>query len=642
MSVASANLSNALPAWYLANRVHAHTRLSITGFCHNTTVEGADDVWTCKPIFEHAAGSLSTLGVPAYVRHTHTASEGVWWPSTTDPPDAWHPMVRATNRSLPREFLDEAKPFGMHVISYHYMKCQGYYAKTRPEWVQRWPNGSSIEWQRGTGLSPCSTAWQNTYIAQVLQLVAMGYTAFYFDEYPASKGGDWNVACQRRFEQLHGEPMPTALVSDKGAQPVAVDRRVALLMTLVTEEFFSKLADAITAANPRAASLISIYRVPEIDDGGGLYETTALLSPLGAVAKTEDHIAAQVRPPRPGDDPYEPDVLKSFGYSMARDAADKPSLAALSPAHLWLPALTDPARALCDAASVVAYGGIANPDHVERDIPDHGLFDSTYALGANLSRAWAARPSLRPMAHASVLFSESARNRWLPSHEVDAWQHVLYPTLGAWRALVRARVPSRLLVDWQLRAWPPEQLARRHPTLVAPPLASLTDDVAAALRNYSHAGGALVEANASEAWGEAAARPAAEARLLRRIADATGGGGGGGGGVPPPPSVRLVGGATNTLTHLVAYATATADEQELLLFVLNNFTSCFGASTGPLPPPVSGLALEVTPPDGGATVVRSATDALSGLALHVTPGEPARIALPQLRVVMAVAVRMGA
>ena len=45
--------TGAIPTWYLANRVHAHTRLRIKDYCHNGT--GA---WACEPLFEHAGERL--------------------------------------------------------------------------------------------------------------------------------------------------------------------------------------------------------------------------------------------------------------------------------------------------------------------------------------------------------------------------------------------------------------------------------------------------------------------------------------------------------------------------------------------------------------------------------------------------------
>lgn len=61
-------------------------------------------------------------------------------------------------------------------------------------WTNQWPNGSVIMWRRGPGMSACERAWQDTFIAQVVQLAQMGFEAFYFDEYPAEIGGDWSPA----------------------------------------------------------------------------------------------------------------------------------------------------------------------------------------------------------------------------------------------------------------------------------------------------------------------------------------------------------------------------------------------------------------------------------------------------------------
>lgn len=100
-----------LPAWYLNSRVQVHTRLGPPQqYCNNET--GA---WTCLPVFEDAAAELGTMGVRAWTRHTQTTSEGTWWPSKAGPPESWHPLVQATNRSLPAEFVSKARAANQHV-----------------------------------------------------------------------------------------------------------------------------------------------------------------------------------------------------------------------------------------------------------------------------------------------------------------------------------------------------------------------------------------------------------------------------------------------------------------------------------------------------------------------------------------------
>jgi len=158
-----------LPGWFLKHRTHAHTRLPIdspTG-CKKTS-EG----WTCAEVFENAGSLFAELGVPAYVRHSHTGGEGLMWPSKTVPRAGWHPMVQDTGRNLPREFLAEAKEAGVRVIFYHYMKCQPAVAAAHPDWIQRTSNGSAMGWSRcpDGGLSTCVPEWRKTYIDQIVEV----------------------------------------------------------------------------------------------------------------------------------------------------------------------------------------------------------------------------------------------------------------------------------------------------------------------------------------------------------------------------------------------------------------------------------------------------------------------------------------
>ena len=98
-------------------------------------------------------------------------------------------------------FLAEAATAGVKVIAYHYMKTSNFYAKAQPSWYldQSVAQRLLIMWPRGPGMSACERAWQDIFIAQVVQLAQMGFEAFYFDEYPAEIGGDWSPACRARF-----------------------------------------------------------------------------------------------------------------------------------------------------------------------------------------------------------------------------------------------------------------------------------------------------------------------------------------------------------------------------------------------------------------------------------------------------------
>ena len=135
----------------------------------------------------------------------------------------------------------------------------------------------------------------------------------------------------------------------------------------------------------------------------------------------------------------EPDARLALGYTLARDAADG------RPAHIWTHGLLDEASTLYAAAGMVAHGCIANLDVAEATIPN-AMFEKAFALGARISPALAGTVPLR---WAAVHYPEDARNALAPD-QIRQWKDVLYPLYGAYRALLRARLPVGVVTDSQL------------------------------------------------------------------------------------------------------------------------------------------------------------------------------------------------
>ena len=645
----------ATPLWYRQHRIHAHTRLAADGFCAPSS--NSTGVWTCRRPFDTAAADLASLGVKVYVRHTHTAGEGTWWPSDSDPRAAWHPLVQQTNRSLPREFLQRARAANVTVLFYHYMKCNQYYATHHPSWIQRGPTGTPIPWNRCPygGMSTCSVAWQDTYIAQVVQLARMGAAGFYFDEFPGNPGGDWSPACRQRFLDTFGEPMPNATVdgADFNGLPVAVDRRIHTLMSNVTVEYFRRLNAALRRVNPDIVSLTSVYQVPKINNGRvgispdsktnavaafrrvnyGLYETTALIgrnSP-NAVAKTEFTLPARMAGLDPAVAANLPphDILMTFGWSVSRDAA-----AAAGAPHVWNPFLNDSRRAVCSAAALVAYGCVANLDHSERAIPNVRVFNETYhVFGRQLDEKVFARwPELVPVAGwAAILFSERSRNRFFPDDGAKAWS-VLWPVIGTWEAFVRRGVAGvRVVTDGTLAGG---LNVSATPVLLTPPRGLLDPRTTSLLASYQQDGGRVLEVD-GRALANRTGRASAEAALFDRVVATL--------GVPPP--VRVTATNTNTTNtpafHVVAHTTADADTT--VIFVVNNFTDCVGVSAkappDPTPPPpsVSGLVMETPQRITSATML--STTGAHDQQLNIVPPQDKKtwqVPLPTLTNVLVV------
>ena len=565
-----------LPGWYSDHRVHAHTRLSINEYCSEINASNAE--WACDAVFENASKIFKSIGVPTYVRHTHTSNEGTWWPSTSDPKEAWHPLVQDTNRSLPAEFLANAKRDNMTVIFYHYMKTNKYYSDLHPEWVQRWPNGTSIEWSRGTGLSPCADEWQETYIAQIEQLTHMGARAFYLDEFPASQGGDWNEFCRKKFKEMYSnEEMPEDLLqpsSNRQGRPTAADRRVHLLMSRVTQTFFDRISAAVAAIDPTVVVITSIYRVPQITDGydspatgTGLYETSALVRSNNTVAKTEIGIPGRAAPPYDDcGDGFDEDTLMSFGFAVARDAASE------RPPHVWIPGLKNSSRARCAVGGLLVSGCVANPDHSERTMPDHTLFDAIYDIGRKLQGAFRANGDR--YGWIDMLFPEQARNAYYNSRATTAWRNVLFPTLGAWDALMRYGAPVNLRMDWQL----PGPSTR---PLLVPPTQGLDNATRRAIEDFASNGGDVIEIPLS-GWNATSSRKEAGDALVQHILQHS---------RAANPRIRAIASAVRPF-HVGAWFDD--DAHATGTFAISNaFKACQGGSTEPLPEPMRNVSFRV-------------------------------------------------
>ena len=188
-------------------------------------------------------------------------------------------------------------------------------------------------------------------------------------------------------------------------------------MTKVTQIYFDKISNSIYELNPSVVPIISVYKVPQLMDGFaskkagvGLYETTRLLNQSVGVAKTEISIPARQPPPPTDDgDAFENDVYMSLGYSLVRDAANGRN------PHVWIPHLQQSNQSLCSCAAIITYGGIANPDHQENQIPNHVLFDDTYEIASRLQNVMdRVSGHLNIVKWGVILFPEKARNQFLP------------------------------------------------------------------------------------------------------------------------------------------------------------------------------------------------------------------------------------
>ena len=501
------------PTWYDARRVHAHTRLSITGFCSVETK-------TCKPVFENASDLFHELGVRAFVRHTKTAGEGTWWRSKVGPEESWHPFVQETQRDLPKEFAEKAHRNGQKVIFYHYPRASDYYGKVKNgSWLNRDPSGKPVQGPRGDGIC-VNSPWREVYKQELLELVDFGADGFFFDEIPQPTQGCWCSWCREKFRSWSGQEMyPSAVnISD----PLYI--KLLEFNTLSVQEHYDEINRAIANRSQDVVTLVSLYKVPCANDGGDIFESTRLANATSSTAAKTEFTLSDRGTCESEFEPhgalsghgFEDGVMITWGWALARDAASG------RPPHIWAPFLYKRPNGSAPASvfAMAAYGAVANPDHSEERIPNFALYKDTYELAAQLDNVL---NGTRPLRWAGVFFSENARNKFLPGNEVEAWKKVLFPTVSAWDMLVRHRIPSGIIVDWQLDSnmtSPPQhvatQLMNEGYNAILVSTSSIDVGQAETLIAFQNLGG-TVQSLDGTGWDDPSERVKAEAELLANL-----------------------------------------------------------------------------------------------------------------------------
>eukprot|EP00041_Stephanoeca_diplocostata_P027227 m.746960 g.746960 ORF g.746960 m.746960 type:complete len:258 (+) comp23141_c0_seq3:508-1281(+) len=209
----------------------------------------------------------------------------------------------------------------------------------------------------------------------------------------------------------------------------------------------------------------------------------------------------------------------------------------------------------------------------------------------------------------------------LPGNLSAAWDQLLFPTLSAWEAAVRAHVPVGIVVDAQLVA-PADAAAllSDYPgALMAPAAEFLTDAVNEGLAAYARAGGRVLRLNNTAGWRTSASRARLQHTLLQTLFEGASHG-------PPvvfaPHGERPTAASNYTWSghHVVTHSSAAA--QRMAVYATIAFADCAPAGSkppGPAPPlpdvpPTFWAVLNVTVPSTAAC----ATPADSTLSAHDT------------------------
>jgi hypothetical protein len=454
-----------LPDWYDSIRVCAHTRLSWPW-----RERGPD-------AFEHAGAKLASVGFREIARHMRSGGEPAWWPSAVG---AVQPEARA--RNFAKEAIDEAHAAGCRIILYHRHMEDDAYAREHPGQRAIDAQGRAVV-KRGAKVC-LNTPFADFVQTRLVELAKMGADGFYFDEVHMEKPFCWCPACKAGLRKETGLDYPASADPYDPAYQKAVEYK-----NVVMERLFRRWREAIHRINPQCVLLIGSNTYPAMNDR----HFTHRLCRISDAMKTEFNLAARAGNNRIFADagplaPPETDARIALGYAIARDACDG------RPPHVWAHGLPDPVQARFAAAGMIAHGMVANLDVREAGLPEKDLFADAVALGNRVSPAFA---GLRPLRWGLVHFSETARDFHLPD-EAAAWREVLYPTYGAFTALLRAHLPVGILTDSQLEQGRLDGCG----LLFLPSTGRLTPAMRAAVDAFRSRGGCVVEQRPDWAWHE--------------------------------------------------------------------------------------------------------------------------------------------
>lgn len=611
------------PAWLSTIRTHAHTRLSPPdSYCNAST-------GVCKAVFNNTANLFSSIGVKAYVRHTHMGKDLNWW--GRGPAEAQESIVRGTGRNLPAEFVAGAKAAGVRLIAYHYPRCHAYYSSNMPTWLNRDQDGKPVPNPRGNGLC-INGGWGTEYVDQIGELVDFGIDGLYMDEFPSPPGGCWCDSCKALYRNMTGEEMP---------QPTTAEnyRKVLEFNTLSVQRFTERVAERMAersaagmAAGNRsdpAIPFFSTHELPCPDNGGMLFETLRLVASGPVVSpKIEFDTANSVNCIGPIDNvgPFEMvsnDAVIAWGWVVNRDAAT-----ARLP-HTWFPNSDDGVSFLrCAQGAMLTYGLVANPDHTESQIPNATLFNSTYSISAALEPVLT---GTKPRRWAVVVFPSAQRNRLVRlssappgsmwGNNTAVYSELMMGALGVFEQLVARGLPVGIASDWQLESHPsaatgtvPETLTDGGPGVVFVPAgANLTAEQVGGIEAFSTQPPGLQKRTSvnlsaygsSMAWATAAGRSSLAGAVFNDVASAIG---------RPPVQVKAAN--PNDVVHGQVLAVPGQHGVGQVVMVSNAFAWCGERTKGGVKPaPVQGVTATVSIAPGTVSSDISAYDVFGKQAL---------------------------
>jgi hypothetical protein len=467
---------NTLPAWFTKNRVHGHTRLTLSR-------------WHDTPYFHRAPAGFKSFGAHAFTRHVKTGDDDPWWPSGQPP-----------GPNVVKAFIDRAHDEGLRIFAYYWHMSQKSEADAHPDWICKEFDGTPISSGRGLHLD-ITGQYREVVLTHLRELAAMGADGLFFDARHLPPRGCWETALAHAWETQTGAPPPSIDYSN------VVYRRFLDFKAEKIAETFIYWRDQVKAEHPNIVFIVSTTTIPALTDR----EMTTRLARLADSAKNEyRHALSRIYSKRVFDDvdlkrPND-HVRQALGWTVLRDAADG------RPPHIWARGLPNSDHAQAFAGSLLTFGCIANMDVYEGNVGGGGRVPAGKTPVAALKDAFALGNAASPhmaktqlLKWAAVHFSERIRNARCNNFRA-AWQDVLWPLVGAYQVLTEDGAPVGIVNDDQLE----HGGLNGYRLVVLPNPNELSTGQAHAVAQFRLNGGSVIENNPAWPWsdpnsGEAAA-----------------------------------------------------------------------------------------------------------------------------------------
>jgi hypothetical protein len=544
--------SVARPEWVDGARVQAHTRL----WLHHRD----------EPVFTEASKAFREMGVRVITRHVKSGDEDPWWKTATP--------TKSKDLDLVPDMVASCHGAGLKFIAYYWPMTDRTCSEVFPEAVCLHPDGAVIKHhQRGNFIDITYPAYREVVANRLIELAELGVDGFYFDERHLPPVGVWSKDFVRRFQAATGRPAPRKI------DPQDPDYRLfKAFRAAQIEDTFAYWKKRVRERHPDIVFIISTTTIASLGDR----EMTTNLVRLADLPKSEFELAVKpmfnpVFLNNPDLAKPDDDIKMALGWTYLRESADG------RPPHIWRPNSPGKAHAVSFAGVLLTYGCVANIDVHESWLPGakpgtpgaaarEGA-QAAFELGAKASPVLA---GTRPVRWAAVHISELMRDR---RDDLTAWREVLWPAVGAFEVLTRARLPVATVNDFQLE----HGMLEGYRVLFLPGEEELGARQKEAVARFRARGGVVIGQRPEWKWDEPAKHADACAALTKEFEALA------------APLVRVCGGIPTL--HTVAYQEKNG--AGLVIAITNEFAwsettrvlKRAGRSPAAAPAPVTGVSV---------------------------------------------------